>query len=121
MITYIRDDDRRRIRVTIADSATLAELIAVVDRQASEGTWQYGMLYDVRALGDPSTAADRETVLNHVRRLITVHGPRGPVAVVARSSATIGTAQMYSHRAGEDLMLQVFWDLDEAERWLEQQ
>jgi hypothetical protein len=120
MVTYARDDERRRIRVAVADSVTLPELIAIVDRQASEGTWTYGILYDVRSLADPPSLDDMQAMLAHVRQLANEHGPRGPVAIAARSADTVGTALMYAHRAGNDLRLEVFWDTEDAERWLDQ-
>ena len=38
-ITYERDDRRRRIIVTTIGIVGLDDLMAVMDRQASEGTW----------------------------------------------------------------------------------
>ncbi|PWT82158.1 MAG: hypothetical protein C5B57_09140 [Blastocatellia bacterium] len=119
MITYARDDEQRRIRVILAGSVTLPDLLAVVDRQASEGTWTYGLLYDLREIADPLSWSDTEALLAQVRRLTSAHGSRGPVAVVSRSAATVGTTLMYAHRAGDDLNIEVFWDPLDAERWLD--
>jgi hypothetical protein len=120
VITYARDDDRRLIRVTLAGSVTLPELLAIVERQAFEGTWTYGLLYDYREVADPPTLDDIEAVLAQVRQLASAHGSRGPVAVVSHSADTIGVALMYGHRAGDDLKIEVFWDTADAERWLDQ-
>ena len=40
-ITYLRDDERRRIVVTTIGSVGIDEMLAVVDRQAAESTWLY--------------------------------------------------------------------------------
>jgi hypothetical protein len=75
-------------------------------------------LYDIRSLADPLSWEDTDALLEHVRHIVSVYGPRGPVAVVSRSAATAGTVHMYAHQAGEDLALEVFWDVEDAERWL---
>jgi hypothetical protein len=121
MVNYTRDDEHRRVRATFVGSVSLPELIAIVDRQLSEGAWTYGMLYDVRSMADAPSSDDSRALLAHVRQLVSEHGPRRPVAVVARSSAMVGTAQMYAYRAGDDLSFEVFWDTEDAERWLDQQ
>jgi hypothetical protein len=121
MVTYARDDERRRIRVSLSGYVTLPELIAIVDRQASEGTWMYGILYDTQSMDEPPPLDDMQAVLAHVRQLADEHGPRGPVAIVARSADTVASALMYAHRAGDDLKLEVFWDTEDAELWLDQQ
>src|SRR5262245_6047043 len=36
---YVRDDHRRRIRVTVHANMTRKDWLAIIDRQASEGTW----------------------------------------------------------------------------------
>jgi hypothetical protein len=119
MIAYACDDERRRVRVTITGFVTLPELIAIVDRQAAEGTWTYGILYDLQSLAEPPSLDDTQALLAHVRQLASEHGRRGPVAFVARSADAVGTALMYAHRAGNDLQLETFWDTEDAERWLD--
>jgi hypothetical protein len=55
-----------------------------------------------------------------VRELIVAHGPRGPVAVVAREGGAISSAQMYNIFGGKTESIEVFWDLDDAEQWLDE-
>jgi hypothetical protein len=43
---YLRDDDRRRIVVTLRGEVTPDEINAVINRQADEGTWNYGLLFN---------------------------------------------------------------------------
>jgi hypothetical protein len=45
---YERNDSTRRIVVRAIGPYASDDIKAVVDRQALEGTWPYGMLYDER-------------------------------------------------------------------------
>jgi hypothetical protein len=38
---------------------------------------------------------------------------------IRRSADAVGTALMYAHRSGDDLTIEVFWDTEDAERWLD--
>jgi hypothetical protein len=77
-ITYARDDERRRIVVTTIGIVGIDDLLAVVDRQANEGTWSYGMLYDSRRVSTVAGQTDVRAGLKHVEVLSRTHGPRGP-------------------------------------------
>ena len=68
-ITYERDDQRRRIVVTTVGTVAYEEVMAVVDRQAAEGTWQYGMLYDSRQVVTVASQADVRMGLKHVETI----------------------------------------------------
>jgi hypothetical protein len=118
-ITYERVDERRRIVVTTVGEVTVEEMLAVVDRQAGERTWHYGMLYDSRRVSTIATAAEVRLGLRHVDELVTVHGPRGPVAFVTTALAAYGMVRMYSTLAGQQhQMVEAFRDIGDAERWL---
>jgi hypothetical protein len=49
-----------------------------------------------------------------VLELIAAHGPRGPIAIVAKDSGAISSAQMYLFFGGKTESLEVFWDLQDA-------
>jgi hypothetical protein len=118
-ITYERDDERRRIIVTTVGVVTVEEMLAVIDRQAREGTWRYGMLYDSRRVSTIASPADVRIGLRHVDTLVTVHGPRGPVAFVTTVLAAYGMVRMYSTLAGQQHQtVEAFRDIGDAERWL---
>ena len=117
-ITYERDDDRRRIVVTVVGTVTLQEFLGILECQATEGTWRYGLLYIADRLEPPSTV-DLRTMVTHVQRLIIQHGPRGPVAIVSDTVAIYGIARTYallSERLPQDLA--VFRTAGDADRWL---
>jgi hypothetical protein len=117
---YVRDDARRRIRVTAHQPLQGDDLIAIVDRQVHEDTWSYGFLYDLRAVQGTTPKADVRAVADHVLTHVQVQGPRGPVALVTRTVDTVATLQIYAFLSAKTgVTVEVFWDLDEAERWLD--
>jgi hypothetical protein len=119
-LTYLRDDNRQRITVTITGPARLADLSSVVERQAADGTWRYGMLYD-ECLGTASLSVGATRALVAVvDRMTRAHGPRGPVAIVCEVVEQFGMARMYSilgDQQGRDS--NVFHDVAAAEAWLD--
>jgi hypothetical protein len=118
-ITYERDDLLRRIIVTTIGIVGLDDLLAVVDRQATEGTWQYGMLYDSRRVTSVASQTDVRAGLKHVEALCRSHGRRGPVAFVTTLPAAYGMVRMYSTLAGQlHQAVEAFREIDDAERWL---
>jgi hypothetical protein len=118
-ITYERDDARRRIVVTTVGLVTVEEMLAVIDRQAHEGTWRYGMLYDSRRVSTIASPADVRVGLRHVEAVTVAHGRRGPVAFVTMIPAAYGMVRMYSTLAGQQHQaVEAFRDIGDAERWL---
>ena len=73
-ITYERDDKLRRIVVTTIGIVGLDDMLAVVDRQASEGTWEYGILYDSRRVASVASQTDVRAGVRHVEVLSRTHG-----------------------------------------------
>jgi hypothetical protein len=118
-IRYERDDTRRRIRVTLADPLTVADLLASVERQYAEGAWPYGVLVDARTPCGAPQPGDMRAFVSGVRELVDAHGPRGPIALVAREAGAISSAQLYNVFGGKTESIEVFWDLDDAHRWLD--
>jgi hypothetical protein len=118
-ITYERDDKLRRIVVTTIGIVGLDDMLAVVDRQANEGTWQYGILYDSRRVATVASQTDVRAGVRHVEVLSRTHGRRGPVAFVTTMPAAYGMVRMYSTLAGQvQQAVEVFRDIGDAERWL---
>jgi len=119
-ITYERDDQRRRIIVTTIGIVGLDDMMAVVDRQATEGTWQYGILYDSRRVASVASQTDVRAGLRRIELLSRTHGRRGPVAFVTTMPAAYGMVRMYSTLAGQlHQPVEVFREIEDAERWLE--
>jgi hypothetical protein len=119
-IEYTRDDSRRRINVRLIRPVTTDEFLDLIDRQAREGAWQYGMLYDARGSVEAPPPVDSARMLARIRDLANRLGERGPIAIVTASTAAIGIAQVYAFRAEKTMNVQIFWDKAEAERWLDE-
>jgi hypothetical protein len=93
------------------------EIVAMIERAATEGLWTYGTLHDVRSIEPRGVGRARE-MLQIVGRLSEVHGSRGPVAFVA-APAGVGSAQAYAILGGQSgQATQVFWEREAAEEWL---
>jgi hypothetical protein len=118
-IQYQLDDTKRRIRLTLTDPVTVADFLASVERQLADGTWSYGTLIDARIPFTAPRASDMRKFVASVLELIQTHGPRGPVAVVTRESGAISSSQMYNVFGGKTESIEVFWDLDDAQQWLD--
>ncbi|PWT80330.1 MAG: hypothetical protein C5B57_12375 [Blastocatellia bacterium] len=119
---YIRDDVHRRIRIVAREPLETIDLCEIVDRQVREGTWTYGVLYDMRATTGPGMSkVETRAVAEHVRAHVARRGVRGPVALLTGTSDLVAVGQKYAYFLGAKLRSQfkVFWDLAEAERWLD--
>lgn len=121
-LTYVRDDVRGRVTVTIIGPVRLEDLVAVIERQAAEGAWQHAMLYDERAVTEALSVAAIRALVKLVAQLTRAYGARGPVAIVCRAADQFGMARIYStlaeHHAGLDS--NVFYDLPAAAQWLDE-
>ena len=120
-VHYERDDARRRIIIMTTGHVTPEDVRGTMERQAHEGAWSYAVLYDARAGTNVPTADDVHRLVLLVGTLTARHGPRGPVALVSGSTRLSRIGRAYS-RLGEltALNVQVFADVDDAERWLDE-
>ena len=118
---YVRDDAKHRIKVTVSDPLTVAELIASVEHQLADGTWQHTLIVDARRLIllTPNVSF-MQSFVSYVAELVAAHGPRGPIAIVSTQSGVISSGQMYNLFGGEMEPVEVFWDIDEGQQWLDQ-
>jgi hypothetical protein len=117
---YQRDDSLRRIVATSMGGVTPDDTMAMIDRQAEEGAWSYGVLYDLRGAEDIPTPADLRRIVLHVGKLTTKHGPRGPVAFVVVDTLLSKMTRRYARMAALTAFnARVFTTMEEAEAWLE--
>src|SRR3981081_1709791 len=66
-IAYQRNDQRRLITVTVTGACSADNICGVIDRQADENTWEYALLYDLRAMTASSTEADLQRIAERVQ------------------------------------------------------
>jgi hypothetical protein len=119
-VQYARDDVKRRITLTVSDPLTLEERIAAVEHQLADGAWRYGLIIDARGIASfTPQLTDMQAAASRLAELVAVHGPRGPVALVSRQPGVIGASAMHNSLGVKTPGVQVFWDLDDAQTFLD--
>jgi hypothetical protein len=117
-IDYSIDHDKRRVICVWLPPIETEDLLAILERAAADGAWSYGMLHDARAVHADETRSTRP-LMEAVNRLSHDHGARGPVAIIANADQ-VGRAEAYAIRGDrEGHAMQVFWDREHAEAWLD--
>jgi hypothetical protein len=116
---YECDDDRRRVTVTIQGDFAQGDMLAVIDRQYVEGTWGYGMLYDLRHMTARPTVRDLREVLKQAAS--HAEQTRGPVAFLITDPALYASACTYAALGRSRMRVSVFRELEEADRWLSEE
>ena len=92
----------------------------MIDRQAVEGAWSFGVLYDTRQGTTVPTGEDVHRTVLHVGRLTTKHGSRGPVALVVSDPQLFVMGSWYSSLGDlTALNVKVCTSIEEADRWLD--
>jgi hypothetical protein len=118
-VEYKRDDACQRIVAISTGVVTRDEALAMMDRQAAEGAWSYGVLYDARQSTTIPTPDDIRALLRRVGVLTTKYGPRGPVALVVKVGAAASMGRAYATLGDlASLRVHVFASIEDAERWL---
>jgi hypothetical protein len=80
----LRDDLRRLITLTVTEPYSVGDILSVIDRQSAEDTWDYAMLYDLRAVTHASTLAQLQQMAARVQALASGR-ERGPVGMAVAS------------------------------------
>jgi hypothetical protein len=93
---YRLDHARQRLTIIGRDPAGVPDVLAWLDRQAADGAWAFGSLDDLRLVTLNPTSADVQRILDQVTTRSAVHGPRGPVAVVATHPVLFSMASLYA-------------------------
>ena len=69
-IAYVRDDWRRLTIVTANEPCSVDDILQVIDRRWSDGTLDYAVLYDLRALPEASAETDLQQIAITSRPLV---------------------------------------------------
>jgi hypothetical protein len=120
-LVYVRDQAKRRIRVKMQGTITVADTPACTDQRITEGTWGYSVLYDMGATGSLATSEDIGCVIRGLRTLEASLGCSGPVAIVSRSRRASFVRREFPEVDHDGRALRFFRDVGDAERWLDQQ
>ena len=117
-IAYQRDDQRRLITVTVTEPCSVDDISSVIDRQAGEGTWEYALLYDLRAMTDASTEADLQLLAERVKA-VRGERPRGPVGIaICARPALFLLGLMYTKLLKEFVTVEVLLTEAQIDAWL---
>ena len=120
-VRYVRDDAKRRLTLVVSDPLTVDERIAAVEHQLAAGAWRYGLIIDARSMASfTPQVTEMQAAASRLAELVAVHGPRGPVALVSRQSSVIGASAMHNSLGVRTPGVQVFWDMDDAQTFLDQ-
>lgn len=117
-LTYRYDDGRLHFHLEgnyVFEETRPVFLEALNDTRLVAGT---RVLFDARrATGHPPPG-----VLRRAAALLRPFQPRlGAFAVVVSSALHFGLTRMFQAFAGDAIRMEVFYDVDEAENWLERQ
>jgi hypothetical protein len=118
-VHYVRDDATRRITLTLSDPLTVTEIITTAEHQLADNAWLFELLIDTRATLVVFRPIQMRLFATDLREFVTTHGPPGPIAIVATKSATI-RANIYLVFGEKTESFKVFWDLDDAQQWLDE-
>jgi hypothetical protein len=120
-IEYYRDDQRRVTILTMIGPCSTDDILRVIDRQASEQTWEYARLYDLRAAVIDASAfahtnlqriADRVKVLSAGRQ-------RGEVGIaIAPQPALFLLGLMYTALTRDFVAIEVLLSAAQIHAWL---
>lgn len=117
---YECDPAKRRITVTSVGSVSRDEALKVIDQQAAEGAWSYGVLHDTRLGVDAPSEEDVRRLVVQVGNVTTRRGPRGPVAFVVADPQLFKMGSWYALLGGlTALTVRVFTNIEDAEKWLD--
>ena len=120
MVEYHRDEVKRRLLWVAHGEVTLEEILQVTARQIADGAWPYPLLYDAREREGSLTAGDLHQLSDAIAEYSARLGPRGRIAIVVSADAH-GQGQMYSLVSSRlEGNHQVFRDVADAERWLDE-
>jgi hypothetical protein len=117
-VSYERDDTQRRVVVTVQGALRKSDMLTVIARQRAEGTWGYGMLFDLRRVTEHPTLADLRELMDQASSGRQAESPRGPVAILATDPVMYGIACTYAALGHAKLTIRVFRHVDETARWL---
>jgi hypothetical protein len=121
-IDYERDDAGHRLVLTVRGDVTLADVLAVTDRQVRDGIWTHRVLYDGRLRGvSLLSEADVRNLAMHIAILAEKYGARGRIAVVSPDATGYGLDDKYRILVQQhaNLRIERFVDVASAMAWLD--
>jgi len=115
---YLSDATRRLVLVTAFQKLTGDDLVAIIDRQRTDGSWPFGLVYDMRRVEGVISEREAATVAEHVRIAVAVDGPRGRTALVTNRADVLASGFEYAYRTSQNIKVEIYQDLQEAIAWV---
>ena len=115
-LMYLSDAGRRLVLVTAFQTLTGDDLVTIIDRQRGDGSWSFGLVYDMRRVEDVISEQEAATVAEHVRIAVAT-GPRGRVALVTHSANVLASGFEYAYRTARNIKVEIYWDMEQAIAW----
>ena len=119
-LAYLPDEKRHRVVITVSGEVRVDQLVALLDHQVRDGTWEWPVIYDATRRDQVLSKAEVHALASAALRCAEAHGRRGPVAIVRDSDVGFGVARMFGLlSADHTVALMVFRDRVSAEEWLD--
>ena len=119
-LAYLPDQERHRVVITVSDGVCVDQLVALLDHQVRDGTWDWPVIYDGSRRAQSLSTPDLHVLADAAQRCANAHGRRGPVAIVRTTEAGFGVARMFGMLcANHTVALRVFRDRVEADNWID--
>jgi hypothetical protein len=117
-IDYQRDDRRRLITVTVTEPFSFDELLNQTDRQWTENTWEYAILYDSRTTLHRFPPMEVEQILARTQA-IGKGRPRGPVGVAIPVRGEMVTSGLQlAKQGGPDRDIEILLNVVQIDAWI---
>ena len=115
-----RDEQRRRIEVTLSAKVTVDAWMAAVASVIAQNAWRDPAVFDMSAVESTSLLLNLPNLVPVVADLTKTHGRRQAVAVIVREAERPTWQQRLSRLFRDLLLVEAFSDLASAHRWLTQ-
>jgi hypothetical protein len=117
-VQYERDDVRRRVVIAVQGTFNTSDMLTVIAPQRSEGTWNYGTLFDLRRVAGRPTVAELRDLMSQASVHPIAAGRPGPIALLATGGSLYERLCTYAALTQGKLTIEVFRDLSDADHWL---
>jgi hypothetical protein len=115
--TYLHDADRRLVLITASETITSDDVAAIINRQRQDGSWSFGIVYDLRRASTAISRDESARIAEDVRLMVATEGPRGRVALVTTRADVIASGVRYSFHTSEDVSVAMFCGVPEGIAW----
>jgi hypothetical protein len=118
-IEYHHQDQRRLTIVTVTGPCSIEDILGVLDRQAREHTWDYAVLYDLRAAAlDAAAHTDLPRIADRVK-VLCAGRQRGAVGIAIQPQpALFLVALMYMTLTKDLVSIEVLLSVAQVHAWL---